>query len=153
MQCISFFHLRNSKSIRVEKQGFSSNTLYFVCYNQVRASPCLHERAARRLLRGHSPRRVLCAATSGTLAPRRNTVALSLPSPRIWSKCALVATHFIFPYPWGIASRKRHTVPFSLAHPTYASTPSERDRQFLPKIRAPRFSHQSSGFVSAGNSR
>ena len=45
-----------------------------------------------------------------------NFAILRCSSPRIWSKCARVVTCFIFPYPWGIASPKRHTVAFWLAH-------------------------------------
>ena len=38
-------------------------------------------------------------------------------SPRIWSKCALIAIRFIFPYPWGIASRKRTMCLFACSPP------------------------------------
>ena len=42
--------------------------------------------------------------------------SINFPSPRIWSKCALVITRFISPYPWGIASEKEPTGLFFLAH-------------------------------------
>ena len=48
------------------------------------------------------------------LTPSRRTRVYS--SPRIWSECALIIIRFISPYPWGIASQKRHTVAFFLAH-------------------------------------
>ena len=48
------------------------------------------------------------------------------PSPRIWSKCALIRIRFISPYPWGIVSRKRKICLFAhspvLPHRTLAGS-------------------------------